>query len=99
MDRFLDREFHRHRRHLHLFGARRRASVSDLYVCLLLPGRIENTFDPESTPMRKSGLGLKNVRERLDARYGKEANMRVSAENGTFRVELSFPADTEEVQS
>src|SRR4029077_126433 len=60
---------------------------------------IENTFDPESTPMRKSGLGLKNVRERLDARYGKEANMRVSAENGTFRVELSFPADTEEVQS
>jgi two-component system sensor histidine kinase AlgZ len=60
---------------------------------------IENTFDLESTPMRKSGLGLKNVRERLDARYGKEANMRVSAENGTFRVELSFPADTEEVQS
>ena len=60
---------------------------------------IENTFDPESTPMRKSGLGLKNVRERLDARYGKEANMRVSAENGRFRVELSFPADTEEVQS
>jgi two-component system sensor histidine kinase AlgZ len=60
---------------------------------------IENTFDPESTPIRKSGLGLKNVRERLDARYGKEANMRVSAENGRFRVELSFPADTEEVQS
>jgi LytS/YehU family sensor histidine kinase len=60
---------------------------------------IENTFDPESTPMRKSGLGLKNVRERLDARYGKEANMRVRAENGTFRVELSFPADTEEVRS
>ena len=60
---------------------------------------IENTFDPESTPMRKGGLGLKNVRERLDARYGKEANMRVSAENGTFRVELSFPADTEEVRN
>jgi sensor histidine kinase YesM len=60
---------------------------------------IENTLDPESTPMRKSGLGLKNVRERLDARYGKEANMRVRAENGTFRVELSFPADTEEVRS
>lgn len=60
---------------------------------------IENTFDPESTPMRKGGLGLKNVRERLDARYGKEANMRVSAENAKFRVELSFPADTVEVKS
>jgi LytS/YehU family sensor histidine kinase len=60
---------------------------------------IENTFDPESTPMQKSGLGLKNVRDRLEARYGKEASMRVSAENGNFRVELSFPADTEEVKS
>jgi LytS/YehU family sensor histidine kinase len=59
---------------------------------------IENTFDPDSTPMRKSGLGLKNVRDRLEARYGKEASMRVSAENGNFRVELSFPADIEEVK-
>src|SRR5271155_5858898 len=41
---------------------------------------IENSFDPESAPMRKGGLGLKNVRERLEARFGKEANMRVSAE-------------------
>jgi LytS/YehU family sensor histidine kinase len=59
---------------------------------------VENTFDPESTPTRKSGLGLKNVRDRLEARYGKEASMRVSAENGNFRVELSFPADMEEVK-
>ena len=60
---------------------------------------IENTFDPESTPMRKSGLGLKNVRDRLEARYGKEASMRVSAEHGKFRVELSFPVDAGEVKS
>ncbi|MHB8499347.1 MAG: sensor histidine kinase [Candidatus Acidiferrales bacterium] len=60
---------------------------------------IENTFDPESAPMRKSGLGLKNVRDRLEARYGKESNMRITAEEGTFRVELSFPANTEEVKS
>jgi LytS/YehU family sensor histidine kinase len=59
---------------------------------------IENTFDPDSTPMRKSGLGLKNVRDRLEARYGKEANMRVSAEDAKFRVELSFPTDTQEVK-
>src|SRR5580658_2313418 len=55
---------------------------------------VENTFDPDSTPMHKGGLGLKNVRERLEARYGKDANMRVSTENGIFRVDLAFPADT-----
>jgi two-component system sensor histidine kinase AlgZ len=60
---------------------------------------IENTFDPESTPTRKGGLGLKNVRDRLEARYGKEANMRVSAENGKFRVELSFPSHVDEVKA
>lgn len=60
---------------------------------------VENSFDAESTPMRKGGLGLKNVRARLEARYGKDANMRVSAENGKFRVELSFPAETAEVES
>jgi two-component system, LytTR family, sensor histidine kinase AlgZ len=63
---------------------------------------IENTFDPESTPTRKGGLGLKNVRERLEARYGEEASMHASAENGIFRVDLSFPLDpagTQEAKS
>jgi LytS/YehU family sensor histidine kinase len=60
---------------------------------------IENTFDADSTPMRKGGLGLKNVRERLEARYGNEASMRVSAEDARFRVELSFPGDAEEVKT
>jgi LytS/YehU family sensor histidine kinase len=49
--------------------------------------------------MRKSGLGLKNVRQRLEARYGNEASMHVTAENGKFRVELSFPSGVEEVMS
>ncbi len=60
---------------------------------------IENTFDPDSAPARKGGLGLKNVRDRLEARYGKEAIMRISTENEKFRVELSFPADTGEAHS
>lgn len=58
---------------------------------------VENTYDPESTPMRNSGLGLKNVRERLAARYGNDAHMRVTSENGKFRVELTFPAQFEEI--
>jgi len=60
---------------------------------------IENTMDPDSTSARKGGLGLKNVRDRLEARYGKDASMRVSTENEKFRVELSFPADTGEAHS
>ncbi|HYL62989.1 MAG TPA: histidine kinase [Candidatus Methylomirabilis sp.] len=60
---------------------------------------VENSFDPESTPMRNSGLGLKNVRDRLEARYGKEASMRVTAEDGKFRVELSFPTHLNEVKA
>jgi two-component system, LytTR family, sensor histidine kinase AlgZ len=59
---------------------------------------VENSFDPEATPTRKSGLGLKNVQQRLEARYGKDANMRVSADEGTFRVELSFPAQMAQAQ-
>jgi two-component system, LytTR family, sensor histidine kinase AlgZ len=60
---------------------------------------IENTFDPESTAMRKGGLGLKNVSGRLESRYGKDANLRVSTVNGNFRVELSFPVLAEGVKS
>ena len=60
---------------------------------------VENSFDPESTPAYKGGLGLKNVRERLEARYGKEASMRVTADDGKFRVELSFPARMDEVKA
>lgn len=60
--------------------------------------RIENSFDPESTSLRKGGLGLKNVRDRLAALYGKEASMHVASENGQFRVELSLPAEVKEVE-
>jgi two-component system, LytTR family, sensor histidine kinase AlgZ len=60
---------------------------------------VENSFDAEATAGSRGGLGLRNVRERLEARYGKEASMRVSAENGKFLVELSFPADAEEVRN
>lgn len=60
---------------------------------------IENTFDPESSPARKNGFGLKNVRDRLEARYGKDASLRVSTEDGNFRVDLSFPGHAEEVKT
>jgi sensor histidine kinase YesM len=54
---------------------------------------VENTFDPESTTMRRTGLGLANVRRRLEGRYGSNATLQVSAEAGRFRVHLSLPAE------
>jgi two-component system sensor histidine kinase AlgZ len=58
---------------------------------------VENTFDAESVPARRSGLGLENVRRRLESRYAAEANMRVTADEGQFQVSLSLPVETHEV--
>jgi two-component system sensor histidine kinase AlgZ len=55
---------------------------------------IENSFDPESTPARKGGMGLKNVRARVEARYPKQGNVQANAEEDSFRVDLSIPAET-----
>lgn len=55
---------------------------------------IENTFDPESTSTRRTGMGLINVRRRLEGRFGEQANMQVSSAEGHFRVHLSLPAET-----
>lgn len=56
---------------------------------------VENSWDPEAGSSRKNGVGLKNVQRRLEARYGKDAQLQASAEDEVFRVDLSFPAETE----
>jgi two-component system sensor histidine kinase AlgZ len=56
---------------------------------------VENSWDPEAGSSRKNGVGLKNVQRRLEARYGKEAELQANAEDEIFRVKLSFPAETE----
>ena len=56
---------------------------------------VENSMDPDAPADRKGGMGLRNVRERLEARYGKEASVRATAEEDTFRVDLSLPAEYE----
>jgi two-component system sensor histidine kinase AlgZ len=58
---------------------------------------VENSFDPESTPSRRNGLGLENVRRRVESRYGSEGSMRVTATDGQFQVSLSIPVETQEV--
>lgn len=56
---------------------------------------IENTFDPDAPPRKGGGMGLRNVRERLEARYGKEANLRVTNEGDKFEATVTLPAETE----
>jgi two-component system, LytTR family, sensor histidine kinase AlgZ len=56
---------------------------------------VENSWDPEAGSSRKNGVGLKNVQRRLEARYGNDAQLQASAEEDVFRVNLSFPAETE----
>jgi two-component system sensor histidine kinase AlgZ len=57
---------------------------------------VENSWDPEAPPRRSGGMGLKNVERRLEARYGKDASLRVNAEGELFQVSLSLPAESEE---
>jgi two-component system, LytTR family, sensor histidine kinase AlgZ len=54
---------------------------------------IENSVDPDAPLSRKGGLGLTNVRQRLETRYGKEATLRTVAEEELFRVNISLPAE------
>lgn len=61
----------------------------------LLSVLVENTFDPDAPPRRKSGVGLANVRQRLAARYGNQANFDVKANGDLFRVAITIPAQTE----
>src|SRR6267378_5568299 len=57
---------------------------------------VENSWDPDAPPRRFGGLGLKNVQQRLEARYGKEASVRVNTEGELFQVSLSLPVESEE---
>ena len=54
---------------------------------------VENDRDEEAPSRRRNGVGLKNVRSRLEARYGKEATFRADAEEDKFRVSMSLPAE------
>jgi len=58
---------------------------------------VENTFDPDAPARRKSGVGLVNVRQRLDTRYGRNASFSVQKNGEVFQVGLMVPAERQEV--
>jgi hypothetical protein len=66
--------------------ARRRAERLDLLV--------ENPRDPTVSGRSGTGVGLDNVRRRLEALYGTDARLDIGNEGPTFRVELDLPAVT-----
>ena len=53
--------------------------------------RVENSFDPEAPSPRPSGLGLRNVRNRLQTRFGDAAHLHVAAQDNRFSAEMVFP--------
>jgi two-component system sensor histidine kinase AlgZ len=52
---------------------------------------LENPIEGHARPRRGSGVGLENVRRRLDAAYGRDAAITAGPGDGVFRVELSLP--------
>lgn len=52
---------------------------------------IENSFDPEAPTPRRHGLGLRNVRTRLETRFGRSAGLTAVAGADTFRAEMEIP--------
>jgi LytS/YehU family sensor histidine kinase len=53
--------------------------------------RVENSFDPEAPSPRRHGLGLRNVRNRLETRFGNSANLNLAAADNRFSAEMIFP--------
>lgn len=58
----------------------------------LIQFSVSNPFDPEAPAQARNGIGLRNVRERLEARYGSSAKMQIDATESNYQVTLTFPA-------
>ena len=52
---------------------------------------VENGFDPDSPAPRRHGLGLRNVRSRLETRFGPEATLTAKAVKNQFRAQMIVP--------
>jgi two-component system sensor histidine kinase AlgZ len=55
---------------------------------------VENDFDSEARAPRRGGLGMQNVREQLENRYGNQARLDATSADGKFRAVISLPAET-----
>src|SRR5581483_3278818 len=55
---------------------------------------VANNYDPDTPPRRRSGVGLVNVRARMEARYGPRATFAVHKIDDKFEVKMEIPAET-----
>ena len=64
-----------------------KAKSENNYLNLIL----ENNYDESSTPRKGTGVGLRNIEERLQLIYRESNLMEVNKGNGIFRVSLFIP--------
>ena len=57
---------------------------------------IGNQYDSEVVPKHSSGMGLRNVKQRLLTAYDGEVGMSANSDDGYWQVELHLPAQTGE---
>jgi LytS/YehU family sensor histidine kinase len=55
--------------------------------------KVTNQYDADANVKRGAGLGLNNIRERLDVSYGDAARLSSGGSDGTWCVELRLPAE------
>lgn len=58
--------------------------------------RVVNDLDPDHGSRSGGGIGLRNVRSRLEATWGGDASLRVERAPELFTVEIELPADAGE---
>jgi LytS/YehU family sensor histidine kinase len=54
---------------------------------------VENPFDPDQPTKKGLGLGLRQVRQRLQGRFGNRAAVETRTAEGVHKVLLSFPLE------
>ena len=55
---------------------------------------VENDHDPDAPASHSGGLGLRNVREQLENRYGNQARLDAAPANRVFRALVSLPVES-----
>ncbi len=69
-----------------------RASIENDFLRVV----VENNFDPDNPSPRHTGLGLANVRSRVESRHGARGHLTVSVTGTVHRVDLLLPCESGE---